>query len=163
MCLFFQVTLLEVHQLKLQLELTLPWMTSCKLQTGVQSQCSEGSTTDPSYGRTVLSSSGTGETWPSVCFPLVLLCVNTMKWLDFTHDSYKQHHWYVRLSLLKYDCQMAQIMQWLHAIWDYMKKVKSSISMVPPTLPITNGSLIHRLKVWSVVGIHRVFICACAK
>ena len=30
-----------------QLQLALPWMTSSKLQTGVQSQCSEGSTTDP--------------------------------------------------------------------------------------------------------------------
>ena len=47
--------------------------------------------------------------------------------------DYKQHHWYVRLSLLKYNFQMAEIMKWLLAIWDYMKKVKSSISMVPPT------------------------------
>ena len=29
-----------------------------------------------------------------------------------------------------YNFQMAQIMQWLHAIWNYMKKVKSHISMV---------------------------------
>ena len=48
--------------------------------------------------------------------------------------GYKQHHWYVGLSLLKYKFQLAQITQWLHAIWNYMKMVKLSLSMVPPTL-----------------------------
>ena len=38
---------------------------------------------DASYGRTVLSFSGTSETGTFVCFPLILLCVNTIKWLDY--------------------------------------------------------------------------------
>ena len=37
--------------------------------------------------------------------------------------SYKQHHWYMRLSFLKYNFQMAQTMQSLHAILNSMKKV----------------------------------------
>jgi len=52
--------------------------------------------------------------------------------------------------------QMAQIMQWLHTIWNYMKKVKSSISMVFGLIPNTysllvyivqNGNGMHMLKI----------------
>ena len=78
--------------------------------------------------------------------------------------DYKQHHWYVRLSLLKYNFQMAQIMKWLPAIWDYMKKVKLSISMVPPT---HTQSLYHWLAIkrpkrqrWDSLY---SFSCACPK
>ena len=103
---------------------------------------------DVSYGRTVLSSTtASGETWP-----FVIGCV----WLQEIGStslmiSYKQHHWYVRLSLLKYNCQVVQITKWLHAIWDYMKKVKSSISMVPPTRAQPNGfanSKVGGVKTW---------------
>ena len=45
------------------------------------------------------------------------------------------------LSFLKYNFQMAQAMQWLHAILNYMKKVKLSISMVPPIHPSNKGLL----------------------
>ena len=90
--------------------------------------------------------------------------------------SYKQHHWYARLSLLKYDFQMAKIRKWLqydfqmakirkwlHAIWDYMKKVKSSISMVPPThshaIWLTYTWLtIKRPKVWMHGHFYKDFV-----
>ena len=63
--------------------------------------------------------------------------------------SYKQHHWYVRLNLLKYNFQMAQIMQWLHASWNYMKRVKSSISTVLPThMHPSNKSLLSYWVTW---------------
>jgi len=35
-----------------------------------------------------------------------------------------------KIAAMNINCQMAQITKWLHAIWDYMKKVKSNISMV---------------------------------
>ena len=41
----------------------------------------------------------------------------------------------MRLSLLKYNCRMAKTAKRLNAILDYMKKVKSSISMVFPPTP----------------------------
>jgi len=69
--------------------------------------------------------------------------------------SYKQRHWYMRLSFLKYNFQMAWTMQWLHAILNYMKKVKLSILMVPPNHPSNKGLL---SKGWSVtmrLGIYR--------
>ena len=39
---------------------------------------------------------------------------------------------------------MAQIMQWLHAIWNYMKKVKSSISMVFGLIPNIHSLLVEQ-------------------
>ena len=42
--------------------------------------------------------------------------------------------------------QMAQITKWLDAIWDYMKKVKSSISMPHPPMLTIHIHLAHSQK-----------------
>ena len=106
---------------------------------------------DPSFGRS-WSVLALGTTWASCT------CSTSSK---KPFANYKQHHWYVRLSLLKYNFQMAQIMQWLHAIWNYMKKVKSSISMVPPTHPIY-GLLSKSQSVTMWMCIKGIFYtCAC--
>jgi len=53
---------------------------------------------------------------------------------------------------------MAQIMQWLHAVWNYMKKVKLSISMVPPTYPSHKGLLSKGQSVTMRMGIKGIFL-----
>lgn len=83
----FQVTQLGEHQLQLQQEPALLWMRSCRLQIRVHSQCSESSTTDlpmMCHGRTVILSH-----WWDLTICMFLYCGTTMKWPDFTHNSYK--------------------------------------------------------------------------
>ena len=105
----------EHHPQKLQ-TWGLRLMRSSKQQTGARSQSSRGSITNQPKSPTMVER----------CSPV--------KW----NLSYKQHRWYVRLSLLKYNSRMAQTTKWLQAIRNCMKKVKSIISTVPPTRSWSN-------------------------
>ena len=75
--------------------------------------------------------------WLEYFLFLSALLLQACSWCHLRQNStcvsYEQHHWYVRLSLLKYNYRMAKAAKRLNAILDYMKKVKSSISMLPPT------------------------------
>jgi len=69
--------------------------------------------------------------------------------------------------LIRYNFQIAQITERLHAIWDYMKKVKSSISMVPPIhyFPLnifTLGSLSKGQRGQNVAIFIRI-LCVCVE
>ena len=62
-------------------------------------------------------------------------------------------------NLLKYNCRMAQVMQWPQAIWNYMKKVRWKYQHVPPPHPGKNsaGFVARPL----IAAIHKLCLCVC--